>query len=143
MVQPMKAALYFESAEGFGEWRILLSTRATQNLREARRIDAKLFKIIVKKIKFVFSPFCVARRGLRLVCRELSNGHFSDDNQKRLNGPNIDVPIYEAKMTRDQRLVVRHCTECIFAGCLTHFFLQYQVDCIPEYDSDVGAGIGP
>jgi len=60
MVQPMKAALCFDSAVGFGEWRILLSTRATQNLREARRTDAKLFKIIVKKIKFAFLPVCVA-----------------------------------------------------------------------------------
>jgi hypothetical protein len=39
-------------------------------------------------------------------CRELSNGHFSDDNQKRLNGPDTDIPIFEAKMTRDLRLVV-------------------------------------
>ena len=39
-------------------------------------------------------------------CRELSNGHFSDDNQKRLNGTDIPIPIYEAKMTRDSRLVV-------------------------------------
>jgi hypothetical protein len=38
--------------------------------------------------------------------RELSNGHFSEDNQKRLTGPNTPVPIYEAKMTRDKRLVV-------------------------------------
>ena len=39
-------------------------------------------------------------------CRELSSGHFSDDNQKRLTGKNNPVPIYEAKMTRDSRLVV-------------------------------------
>lgn len=38
--------------------------------------------------------------------RELSNGHFSDDNQKRLNGVCVGIPIYEAKMTRDKRLVV-------------------------------------
>ena len=50
-VQPMKAALYFDSAEGFGEWRILISTRADQNLRQARRRDAKLFQIFVKRIK--------------------------------------------------------------------------------------------
>jgi hypothetical protein len=43
---------------------------------------------------------------MRSSCRELSNGHFSDDNQKRLTGKNIPVPIYEAKMTRDSRLVV-------------------------------------
>ncbi|KZP30397.1 hypothetical protein FIBSPDRAFT_1038357 [Athelia psychrophila] len=98
-VQPMKAALFFDSAAGFGDWRLLLSTRATKDLREARRADQALFKIIVKKMK------------------ELSNGHFSDDNQKRLNGSSSDIPIYEAKMTRDRRLV-------------------YQVDCIPEYNSD-------
>jgi hypothetical protein len=51
MVQPMKAALYFDSADEFGEWRILISTRADRNLREARRTDAKTFKIIIKKIK--------------------------------------------------------------------------------------------
>lgn len=51
MVQPMKAALYFESAEGFGEWRILMSTKAEKNLREYRKQDANMFKIIVKKIK--------------------------------------------------------------------------------------------
>ena len=33
-------------------------------------------------------------------------GHFSDDNQKRLTGSKTDIPIYEAKMTRDSRLVV-------------------------------------
>ena len=71
MVQPMKAcvpllrvlvdfkpspprALYFESAEGFGEWRILISSRADRDLREARRGDAKHFKNIIKKIKYVY-----------------------------------------------------------------------------------------
>ncbi|KAG5646925.1 hypothetical protein DXG03_002001 [Asterophora parasitica] len=88
MVQPMKSALHFNSADGFGEWRILISTRADGDLREARRKDRKRFAIIVKKIK------------------ELSNGHFSDDNHKRLSGPNTDVPIFEAKMTRDSRLVL-------------------------------------
>ncbi|KAG6831649.1 hypothetical protein H0H92_008726 [Tricholoma furcatifolium] len=100
MVQPMKSALYFDTADGFGEWRILVSTRADADLREARRKDRKTFTIIVKKIK------------------ELSKGHFSGDNQKRLNGPSIDVPIFEAKMTRDMRLV-------------------YQVDSVSDYDSNV------
>lgn len=43
---------------------------------------------------------------MRTLCRELSHGHFSDDNQKRLIGADIPVPIFEAKMTRDSRLVV-------------------------------------
>ena len=38
--------------------------------------------------------------------RELSNGHFTDDNHKMLSGVGLDVPVYEAKMTRDTRLVV-------------------------------------
>ncbi|OAX32327.1 hypothetical protein K503DRAFT_870221 [Rhizopogon vinicolor AM-OR11-026] len=99
MVQPMKAALYFDNADGFGVWRILISTVGYKNLREYRRADVKVFKIIVKKIK------------------QLSNGHFSDDNQKRLNGPDAGVPIHEAKMTRDLRLV-------------------YQVDCVPDHDGE-------
>ncbi|KAG2132369.1 hypothetical protein DEU56DRAFT_859536 [Suillus clintonianus] len=100
MVQPMKAALYFENADGFGEWRILISTEAYKNLREFRRADEKIFRIIVKKIK------------------QLSNGHFSDDNHKRLNGPDAGIPIHEAKMTRDLRLV-------------------YQIDCVPDQDGEV------
>ncbi|KAL4254519.1 hypothetical protein ABKN59_003247 [Abortiporus biennis] len=99
-VQPMKAALYFESADGFGEWRILISTRADRTLRETRKKNPSLFKIIIKKIK------------------ELSNGHFSDDNQKRLTGSDNQVPIYEAKMTGDTRLV-------------------YHIDCIKDYESEV------
>ncbi|KAF8838026.1 hypothetical protein BDN67DRAFT_972122 [Paxillus ammoniavirescens] len=99
MVQPMKAALYFDNAEGFGEWRILISTDATKKLRELTKSDRKKCAIVVKKIK------------------QLSNGHFSEDNQKRLNSPS-GVPIFEAKMQRDLRLV-------------------YQVDVIPEHDSEV------
>lgn len=52
-IQPMKAAFYFDSVEGFGDWRILISTRADRNLREAKRSDQKLFAIILKKIKYV------------------------------------------------------------------------------------------
>jgi hypothetical protein len=53
MVQPVKAALYFDSVDGFGDWRILISTRADKNLREAKRDDQKLFAIFLKKIRFV------------------------------------------------------------------------------------------
>lgn len=97
MVQPMKAVLYFDNADGFGEWQILTSTEAYKNLRKFRRADEKIFKIIVKKIK------------------QLSKGHFSDDDHKQLNGPDAGIPIYEAKMTRDLRIV-------------------YQIDCVPDQD---------
>ncbi|KAJ3997585.1 hypothetical protein F5050DRAFT_1750599 [Lentinula boryana] len=86
-VQPMKAALHFDSIEGFGEWSIFISQNADTDLRIRHRRDKVSFDIIVKKIK------------------ELSNGHFSADNQKRLSGPSSEVPIFEAKMTGDLRLI--------------------------------------
>ncbi|KAF7795229.1 hypothetical protein EIP86_006379 [Pleurotus ostreatoroseus] len=52
-IQPMKAAFHFDSVEGFGEWRILISTRADRNLRESKKKNPKLFAIILKKIKCV------------------------------------------------------------------------------------------
>jgi hypothetical protein len=123
MVRPMKAALYFDSADGFGEWRILLSTQATKDLRAARRGDAKHFSIIVKKMKLV-TLLGDGLRKLTTIIRELSNGHFSDDNQKRLNSPSIHVPIYEAKMTSDQRLVVS-CSACLRILDLT--FISFSI----------------
>ena len=51
--QPMKAALYFENAEGFGDWRIIISTGATKKLREFANSDRKKCVIVVKKIKYV------------------------------------------------------------------------------------------
>ncbi|KAL0569504.1 hypothetical protein V5O48_012455, partial [Marasmius crinis-equi] len=98
-LRPIKASIHFEDVEGFGDWRIYISTRANRDLRDARCKDPKLFTIIVKKIK------------------ELSNGHFSTDNQNRLNHSSLEVPIYEAKMTRHVRLV-------------------YQVDCVPEPEEE-------
>lgn len=56
-VQPIKAAFYFDSVQGFGDWRILISTRADRNLREAKRSDKNHFRIILKKIKFVVRSY--------------------------------------------------------------------------------------
>jgi hypothetical protein len=50
-MQSIKAALYFENVEGFGEWRILLSTRARKYLRGAKRGNGVMFEIVVKKMK--------------------------------------------------------------------------------------------
>ncbi|KAH9931245.1 uncharacterized protein B0H18DRAFT_929725 [Fomitopsis serialis] len=98
-VQPLKAALYFDSAEGFGDWTILISTSAQADLRQMRKKSVDLFYITLKKIK------------------ELSKGYFSSDNHKKLT-VNADIPIYEAKMTDDSRLV-------------------YQIDCVPEFETSV------
>ena len=67
--------------------------------------------------------------------RQLSKGHFSDDNQKRLTGLDVEIPIYEAKMTGDTRLVVRLIPS--LSATVFSFPAQYQVDCIPEFESSV------
>ncbi|THH29327.1 hypothetical protein EUX98_g4868 [Antrodiella citrinella] len=97
-VQPLQAALHFDTVDGFGDWNIHITGRAESDLRFFRRRDPKLFDIVLKKIK------------------ELSHGQFSRDNHKQLDlaGSDIQIPIYEAKMTGDSRLV-------------------YQVDCVTEY----------
>ena len=51
LIQPMKAAFYFDSVDGFGQWQVLISTRASRDLREYRKKDQKLFIIVLKKIK--------------------------------------------------------------------------------------------
>ena len=50
-IQPMNTALYFDDIEGFGEWPILLSTRAQKYLWDARRTNVATFRIVMKKIK--------------------------------------------------------------------------------------------
>jgi len=50
-IQPMKATVYFDDIEGFGEWAILLSTRAQKYLRDIRCADFPMFQILIKKIK--------------------------------------------------------------------------------------------
>ncbi|KAF5345183.1 hypothetical protein D9758_009704 [Tetrapyrgos nigripes] len=86
-VQPMKSALYFDSVDGFGDWIIFVNQNAHNELRIKHKKDKDTFDIVVKKI------------------RELSQGHFSPDNQKRLKGVGTEVPIFEAKMTSDLRLI--------------------------------------
>ncbi|KAL4069231.1 hypothetical protein J3A83DRAFT_4536273 [Scleroderma citrinum] len=93
--QSLHAALHIHDVDGFGEWQVVLSSRATKCLRELRRRDGKAIKCVLKKI------------------RQLSRGEFSGNNYKMLNGPSHGVPIYEAEIFSNLRLV-------------------YQIDCIPD-----------
>ena len=54
----------------------------------------------------VSGTFSLVNPTPQLSDRELSQGHFSDDNQKKLTGTKTILPVYEAKMTGDTRLVV-------------------------------------
>ena len=53
IIQPMEAALYFESAKGLGDWTILVASDAIKDLRETHKKNRNLFKIILKKIQCV------------------------------------------------------------------------------------------
>ncbi|KAK0207600.1 hypothetical protein IW262DRAFT_1469183 [Armillaria fumosa] len=98
IVHLMKA-LYFDTAEGFGQWTVIVSSDADNFLRSTHKKDISTFNVTVKKIK------------------ELSCGHFTDNNQKRLSGNATEVPIFEAKVSRNLRLV-------------------YQIDIIPGDDNE-------
>ncbi|KIY69309.1 hypothetical protein CYLTODRAFT_489012 [Cylindrobasidium torrendii FP15055 ss-10] len=96
----MRSALHFDTPEGFGPWEIVLSKDAEKALRFNRKKEQAIFDIIHNKLK------------------DLSNGHFSGDNQKKLKSHlEVATPIFEAKMTRDLRLV-------------------YQIDLIPSDDEE-------
>jgi len=51
IIQPIKATLHFENVEGFGEWRILLSTKTQKYMRRVKRGNGVMFEIVVKKMK--------------------------------------------------------------------------------------------
>jgi hypothetical protein len=53
IIQPMEAALYFESAKGLGDWMVLVASDAIKDLRETHKKNRTLFKIILKKIQCV------------------------------------------------------------------------------------------
>ncbi|CUA68004.1 hypothetical protein RSOLAG22IIIB_07686 [Rhizoctonia solani] len=86
-VRTLSSARYFDDWSGRGAWPIAIGSRAVGDLRQMRKRDSHVFAMVSKKIK------------------ELSQGFFSDSNQKRLVGMNTEVPIYEAKVSRDLRIV--------------------------------------
>ncbi|KAH7337929.1 hypothetical protein B0J17DRAFT_405385 [Rhizoctonia solani] len=86
-VRTLASTQYFDDWSGRGAWSIVIANRAVGDLRRIRKGDGHVFRMVSKKIK------------------ELSQGFFSDDNQKRLTGLNTEVPIYEAKVSRDLRIV--------------------------------------
>ncbi|EMD41415.1 hypothetical protein CERSUDRAFT_89981 [Gelatoporia subvermispora B] len=106
---PSYDKIHFYVAEDLGEWKIIMEPRFKKFLEKA---DGRIRKILRKKLW------------------ELSHGQFSKDNQKRLLGNTTEIPIYEAKMTRNTRLIVgakRARTPPLDSEILD---TQYQVDCI-------------
>ena len=60
MAQMIRAGLYLENADGFGDWRVYLSANAQRYLRKAKR-DGDIFNIVMKKIEWVATPLFVTK----------------------------------------------------------------------------------
>ncbi|KAH9924689.1 uncharacterized protein BXZ73DRAFT_50396 [Epithele typhae] len=69
------------------QWEVALSKGADKDIRRAEHAGSKRLKIMVNKIE------------------ELRKGHFTPDNHKMLTNSAANIPIFEAKMDRDSRLV--------------------------------------
>lgn len=133
--QPTKPLLYFKNADGFGDWHIFISTGATKKLQKLANNDRKKCVLVVKKIKYVACLLSFELLGFICCVRQLSNGDFSDENQKRLNAP-PGVPIFEAKMQCDWdlHLVVNF---LLHLGGPLFTLRQYQIDVVPDHDGKV------
>ncbi|KAI6095427.1 hypothetical protein EV401DRAFT_1188199 [Pisolithus croceorrhizus] len=93
----LEATLAASNIDRFGEWTILMSSTATKHLFQWRRGDAKMAECVLKKI------------------RQLSRGQFSGNNYKMLRGPSHGIPIFQAEILSNLRLV-------------------YQIDCALDDD---------
>ncbi|KAI6000278.1 P-loop containing nucleoside triphosphate hydrolase protein [Pisolithus marmoratus] len=93
----LEATLAASDINRFGEWTILMASSATKDLFQLRRDDAKTAECVLKKI------------------RQLSRGQFSGNNYKMLHGPSHGIPIYQAEVLSNLRLV-------------------YQIDCAIDDD---------
>ncbi|KAI6140812.1 hypothetical protein BKA82DRAFT_31698 [Pisolithus tinctorius] len=92
-VPHLEATLAVADIDQFGEWAILMASSATRDLFQLRRRDAKMAECVLKKIRQV----------------SLRNNH------KAFHGPSHGIPIYQAEVLSNLRLV-------------------YQIDCALDDD---------
>ncbi|KAI6128067.1 hypothetical protein EDD16DRAFT_170251 [Pisolithus croceorrhizus] len=97
---PLEPNLATSDIDQFGEWTILMASSATKELFQLRRRDAKMATCVLKKI------------------RQLSKGEFIGNNYRVLRGPSHGIPIYQAQVLSNLRLV-------------------YQIDCALDDDGQV------
>ncbi|KAI6141395.1 hypothetical protein BKA82DRAFT_2640811 [Pisolithus tinctorius] len=83
----LEATLTASDIDRFGEWTILMASSATKDLFQLRQRNAKIAECVLKKI------------------RQLSRGQFSGNNYKALHGPSHGIPIYQAEVLSNLRLV--------------------------------------
>ncbi|KAI5997138.1 hypothetical protein EDD15DRAFT_2162997 [Pisolithus albus] len=96
----LEATLAASDIDRFGEWTILMASNATKDLLQLRRRDAKMAECVLKRIG------------------QLSRGNFSGNNSRALHGPSHGIPIYQAEVLSNLRLV-------------------YQIDCVLDDEGQV------
>ncbi|KAI6096326.1 hypothetical protein EDD16DRAFT_1720000 [Pisolithus croceorrhizus] len=111
----LEATLATADIDLFGEWTILMASSATKDLFQLRRHDAKMAECVLKKIRQVSPHFIGEGVSHLYIFRQLSRGQFSGNNHKMLHGPSHGIPIYQAEITSNLRLV-------------------YQIDCTLDDD---------
>jgi len=100
---PIQADLYFESAAGYGKWRILCSGPCLRDLaRDGAQSNPVLKRLEYVSIRF---PEYMDTRDDVYFTRELSLGCFSKTNQKPLT-KDSPIEIYRARLPGNVRLVV-------------------------------------
>ena len=91
----LRSEFPFDGMKGFGPWRIMIEHEARKALLAA---DGKLFRVFATKLQ------------------EMSNGYLYGDNMKKLEWHKTQLPVYEAKVTKNSRIVVRLLLfVCVFA----------------------------
>ncbi|KAI6140809.1 hypothetical protein BKA82DRAFT_4448336 [Pisolithus tinctorius] len=114
-VPQLEATLATSDVDQFGEWTILMASSATKDLFQLRRRDAKIAECVLKKIRQVSLRSQEETMSQLCTCRQLSRGEFSGNNYKALHGPFHGIPIYQAEILSNLRLV-------------------YQIDCTLDDD---------
>ena len=102
-INTIQADLYFESAAGYGKWRILCSGIFRRDLAR----NGAQSEMALKILEYVSTTSSTQKSAYRF--RELSSGCFSKNNQKPLT-KDSPFEIYRARLPGSVRLVVCCCS---------------------------------
>ncbi|KAG8921187.1 hypothetical protein FRC02_000403 [Tulasnella sp. 418] len=87
VIRALRSSEFYKYDSEMGDWRIIFSTRGFRSLRSFESKSPAIYDILKVKL------------------RELSHGYFSRANHKLLVGHDLCVPVYEAKLISDLRLI--------------------------------------
>ncbi|PVG01897.1 hypothetical protein CPB86DRAFT_698462 [Serendipita vermifera] len=110
-----------EHVKDFGSWKFLLSGDSVRYLRHISRKDAHMFEVVYTKM------------------RDLSTGNLFNDNHKRLAGTQTEVPVFEAKITSDTRLI--YMIDCVLDNTGEVFIKMFGIYTDAQMDNRLWAAV--